>query len=302
MNPQRDAGIPVGRIVAGLLPFIGVLGDFRPHPDPARPVTDFAQRAYESRVSASWSRWVGLVLTLLILGLAATTNPRLAPLAVICWLLLVNRLVWREGANPSPHQALAHSHLVWWTLSFSLVAVFASLADLVFPGPWWAGTATVTAVVSLLLALGGAFPTAKAVIAAQAPAPFDDTDYRLVAGVMKMTPTAYERSIADGSFTVQRDALGRIVAQIPPGSDAPLENIAELEERVRVKAPDWMVGYADPVSDTLILEPVDDDTRAQRDARARSGGLFAEHIGGLDDREVIDLSQGLGDQSLPRLG
>lgn len=302
MTTQHDAGIPVGRIVVGLLPFIGVLGDFAPHPDPTRPVTDFAQRAYESRASASWSRWVGLALTVLILGLTATLNPLLAPLAVICWLLLVNRLVWRVGANPSPHQALAHSHLVWWTLSLALTAVFASLADLVFPAPWWAGTATVTAVLAMLLALGGALPTAKAVIASQAPAPFDDTDYRLVAGVMKMTPTAYERSIADGSFTVQRDVLWRIVAQIPPGSDALLETPSELEERVRVKAPAWMVGYADPVSDTLILEPVDDDTRAQRDARARSGGLFAEHIGGgLDDLEVIDLSQELAAEPLPRL-
>ncbi len=63
---------------------------------------------------------------------------------------------------------------------------------------------------------------------------------------MKMTPTAYERGIADGSFTVQRDVLGRIVAQIPPGSDVLLETPSQLEERVRVKAPDWMVGYATP--------------------------------------------------------
>ncbi len=104
VDPQRET-LPIGRIIAGAIPFTGVLGDFRPHPDPARLVTDFARRAYESRVSASWSRWVGLAFTVLILGLTATTNPWLAPLTVICWLLLVNRLVWREGADPSPRAA-----------------------------------------------------------------------------------------------------------------------------------------------------------------------------------------------------
>lgn len=303
MNPQRDNGIPAGRIIAGLLPFIGVLGDFRPHPDPARLATDFARRAYESRVSASWSRWVGLVLTLLILGWTAVTNPLLAPLAVICGLLLLNRLVWREGANPSPRAALKHSRLAWWVLSLSLVAVFAALADVVLPAPWWAGTATVTAVIALLLALADALLTAKAVIEAQVPEAFDEAPYRLVAGVMKMTPAAYERGIADGSFTVEYDALGRLVARIPAGSDTLLEDRAALEERVRVKAPQWMVAHADPVDDVLVLEEADEETIASRDAVARSGGLFAEHIGGgLEDLPVIDLSQGFDDQRLPRLG
>ena len=301
MTTQHDAGIPVGRIVVGLLPFIGVLGDFAPHPDPTRPVTDFAQRAYESRASASWSRWVGLALTVLLLGLAATTNPLLAPLAVICWLLLVNRLAWRVGADPSPRAALAHSHLVWWTLSLSLAAVFASLADLVFPAPWWAGTATVTAVLAMLLALGGAFPTAKAVIASQVPEAPDMTPYSIVQGIFGIPDSTLAKFMEQGALEARFEG-GLLVAKIPVGPDALLEDRARLDERVALKAHDWQVASVDAATDVLVLEPVDDATLAQRDAAQRSGGLFAEHIGGgLDDLPVIDLTEGLGDQPLPRL-
>lgn len=301
MNPQRDTGIPVGRIAAGLLPFIGVLGDFRRHPDPAHLATDWARRAWESRVSASWSRWVGLVLTVSILGWTAVTNTLLAPLAVICWLLLVNRLVWQEGAAPSPRAALAHSRLAWWTLSLSLAATFAALADLVFPAPWWMGTATVTAVIALLLALGDAFPTAKAVIAAQVPEAPDMTPYSIIQGIFGIPDSTLAKFMEQGALEARFEG-GLLVAKIPVGPDALLEDRARLDERVALKARDWQVASVDAATDVLTLEPVDDDTRAQRDARARSGGLFAEHIGGgLDDREVIDLTEGLGDQPLPRL-
>lgn len=299
MNTQRDNGIPAGRIIAGLLPFIGVLGDFRPHSDPARLGTDFAQRAYESRVSASWSRWVGLVLTLLILGWTAVTNTLLAPLAVVCGLLLSNRLVWREGANPSPRAALEHSRLAWWALSLSLVAVFAALANMVLPAPWWAGTATVTAVIALLLALADALLTAKAVIEAQIPEAPDATPYGIIQGIFGIPDSTLVKYMEQGALEARFEG-GLLVAKIPVGPDALLEDRTRLDERVAKKATAWQVASVDVATDALVLEPVDDSTRAQRDASDRSGGLFAEHIGGgLDDLPVIQLS--LDDQPLPRL-
>ena len=300
MNTQRDT-LPIGRIVAGLLPFIGVLGDFRPHSDPARTGTDFAQRAYESRVSASWSRWVGLVLTLFILGWTAVTNTLLAPLAVVCGLLLSNRLVWREGANPSPRAALEHSRLAWWALSLSLVAVFAALADMVFPAPWWAGTATVTAVIALPLALADALLTAKAVVEAQAPEAPNMTAYSIVQRIFGITDVALAKYIEYGALEARIEG-GVLTAKIPVGPDMLLEKRGELDARVALKAAEWQVAFADAATDVLVLEPVDEATLAQRDASDRSGGLFAERIGGgLDDLPVIDLSQGLDDQPLPRL-
>ena len=302
MTQQRD-NFPFAGFVLNFTPLFGALGDLRPHPEPEELTSDYARAAYQRRALASPGRWVSLVLTIAIAVTMVLGKPVLAPLLIlVAWPLLTARLTWRRGANAGLREMASSTRLGWWALSFSLAAVWASLVGVLFPAPFWAAVATVCAAVAGLLALADAPLTAKALRAAQAPEPFDETDYRLVAGVMKMTPTAYERGLADGAFSVQRDALGRIVAQIPPGSDGLLETPSELEERVRVKAPDWMVGYADPATDVLILEPVDDETRAQRDAVARSGGLFAEHIGGgLDGLPVIDLSQGLGNQPLPRL-
>lgn len=298
MQPtHRDTGFPFFPLLANCFPFFPLLADFKPR---VMPTTEYAQRAHDRRVMASAGRWVSLVVTVgILLWLVLVSHGLLAPLLILVWLFIVNRLVWSTGADPSPRLALAHSHLVWWTLSLALAAVWCHLAGLLFPAPFWEGTAMVLAVIAAVAAIGGAFPTAKAVRAGQEPAPFDDGPYRLVAGVMKMTPAAYERGIADGSFTVEKDALGRLVARIPAGSDALLEDRAALEERVRVKAPAWMVAHADPVDDILVLEEADDETVSSRDAVARSGGLFAEHLGGGLDLPVIDLS--LGDQPLPRL-
>lgn len=299
MTSQERETLPIGGIIAGALPFIGVLGDFRPHPDPQRLVTEYAVRSYERRVAASWSRWVGLVLTVLILGWTAAANPLLAPLAVIIWLLLVNRLVWRHGANPSPRAALEGAHLVWWTLSFALVAVAASLADLLFPAPWWAGTATVTAALALVLALSGAFPTAKAVIAAQVPEAPDMTAYAIIQGIFGITDVALGKYIESGALEARFDG-GMLTAKIPVGPDALLEKRSDLDARVALKAAEWQVAFADAATDVLVLEPVDEATQAQRDAVQRSGGLFAEALGGgLDELETIDL--GLTAESLPRL-
>ncbi|MEZ3155935.1 hypothetical protein AB1K56_03320 [Microbacterium sp. BWR-S6Y] len=301
-NAQRDSGFPVIGTLANCIPFFPLLADFQ-QLNP--PVSEYEQVAFERRAKASVGRWVSLGLTIIILvGVAFATRGLLAaPTLVLAWLFTVNRWTWANGGASSPRAALEHSHLVWWTLTFALTATWAALAGMLFPAGFWGVISGAATVIATVLALGGAVPTAKAVLRSQEPPPFDEVSHRLVAGVVKMTPSAYERGLADGTFMVQRDVLGRLIARIPAGSDALLENLAELEERVRVKAPEFMIAHADPVDDTLILEPVDDETRAQRDAKSRSGGLFAEHIGGgLDDLKVIDLSQGLGDQPLPRLG
>lgn len=298
MTSQHDPGIPFVRMLINCAPFFPLLADFRGHPT---PTTEHAQRAHDRRVMASFGRWLSLVQTVGILVFIAFGSRGLlaAPALILAWLFIVNRFVWANGGTPSPRAALAQSHLVWWTLSLALAATWAALAALIFPAPFWGAVSGTATALATVLALGGAYPTARAVLRAQEPAPFDDTLYRLVAGVMRMTPTAMERGLADGSFTVERDALGQIVARIPPGSDALLEDIAALSERIRVKAPAWMLAHANPVDDVLVLEPVDDETSAQRDAVARSGGLFAEHPDtGLVDADVIDLSH---DTSLPRL-
>ena len=240
-----------------------------------------------------------VLLALIIAGIVLGTKGAMAPLIVLVWLALVNRMVVSTGHIPSPAGAVAASRLGWLMLASAVAATAASVLNLLLPLPVFPGIATVAAGIAGVLALADAWLTARAMRAAQVPEAPDMTPFTLIQGVFGITDLALSKYIENGSLTAvfQGEMLH---ARIPVGPDALLEDRAALDARVALKASAWMVAFADPATDELILEPVDDETRARRDAALRSGGLFAEALGGgLDDLETIDL--GLSEPELPRL-
>lgn len=296
---QRNDGPPIGGMIFNALPAIGVLADFFPHSEPR---SEHEQRRWERKVQASAGRWVSLVVTALIaLGLAFGTHGALAMLVVVVvWLPLVNRLVWQNGNNPSPAAAVAATRLGFLMLASASLATLAWVLSLLFPWPFFSTVAMVATSVATLLALADALLTARGVIAAQVPPAPDMEPFGDIQAIFGISDLALSKYIENGSLEASIDAVGRLNARIPVGPDALLEDRKALDERVAAKRPQWMVAFADPANDELILEPVDDETRARRDAVSRSGGLFAEQLGtGLDDLEVIDL--GIAEAPLPRL-
>lgn len=295
---QRNDGPPIGGMVFNAFPVIGVLRDFFPHSEPRN---EHEQHRWERKVQASAGRWVSLVVTALIaLGFAFGTHGALAMLVVVVvWLPLVNRFVWQEGFNPSPAAAVAATRLGFLMLASASLATLAWVLSLLFPWPVFTTVAMVATAVATLLALADALLTARAIRDAQVPPEPDLTPFAIVQGIFGISDLALGKYMESGSLEANI-AGGVLTAKIPVGPDSLLEDRRALDERVALKARDWQVEFADAATDELILGPVDEATRAQRDAVARSGGLFAEALGtGLDDLEVIDLS--MADEPLPRL-
>lgn len=299
MNRHDDFGLPILRIIGAAI--FGVLLDFRPLPD--EPVDEYAKRSWRRTVTASGFRWVAVFwVSAVIVWQVFASHGALAPLLVITWLTVMNRLVVSTGHEPSPKEAVEYTRLGFFMLAVALLATLLSAVNRLLPLPVFPTVATWAAAVAAVVALADAWLTARAMRASQVPEAPDMTPYSIIQRIFGITDVALAKYIEYGALEARIEG-GVLTAKIPVGPDAQLEKRSDLDARVALKAAEWQVAFADAATDVLVLEPVDDDTRAQREARARSGGLFAEHIGGgLDDREVIDLTEGLGDQPLPRLG
>lgn len=298
MNRHDDFGFPVLRSIGAAI--FGVLLDFRPLPD--EPTDEYAKRSWRRRVAASQFRWVS-VLWVNAVGVwqVFASHGALAPLLIITWLTVVNRLVVSTGHEPSPKEAVEYTRFGFFMLAVALLATLLSAVNRLLPLPVFPTVATWAAVVAAVVALADAWLTARAMRAAQVPEAPDMTPYSIIQGIFGIPDSTLAKFMEQGALEARFEG-GLLVAKIPVGPDALLEDRARLDERVALKARDWQVASVDAATDVLALEPVTDEMRARRDASQRSGGLFAEHIGGgLDDLPVIDLSQELAAEPLPRL-
>lgn len=298
MNRRDDFGFPLfGAIGAAIF---GVLLDLAPLPE--EPVDEYAKRGWRRKVVASGFRWVSDVwVSLVIGGMVLGSKGMLAPLIVLPWLFIMNRLVVSTGNVPSPAAAVAHTRLGFLMLASAVLATLVSAVNLLIPLSVLPVVATIAALVAGVVALADAWLTAQAIRKAQVPPAPDMTAYAVIQAIFGISDLALAKYMESGSLEAAIDPATRMLtARIPVGPDTLLEDRKALDARVALKAPDRQVAFADPSTDELILEPVDAATAAQRDAVTRSGGLFAEALDtGLNDLEVIDL--GLVEQPLPRL-
>lgn len=293
---RDDFGFPIFGIIGAVI--FGVLMDFRPLPD--EPTDEYAKRSWRRAVVAQHFRWVAVFwVNAVIVSLVLGSHGALAPLLIITWLTVMDRLVVSTGHTPSPKEAVKHTRLGFFMLAVALLATLLSAVNRLLPLPVFPTVATWAAVVAGVVALADAWLTARAVRASQVPEAPDMTAYSIVQRIFGITDVALAKYIEYGALEARIEG-GVLTAKIPVGPDMLLEKRGELDARVALKAAEWQVAFADAATDVLVLEPVDEATLAQRDASDRSGGLFAERIGGgLDDLPVIDLS--LDDQPLPRL-
>lgn len=296
MNRHDDFGLPILRIIGAAI--FGVLLDFRPLPD--EPVDEYAKRSWRRTVTASGFRWVSVLwVNAVIVWQVFASHGALAPLLIITWLTVMNRLVVSTGHEPSPKEAVEYTRLGFFMLAVALLATLLSAVNRLLPLPVFPAVATWAAAVAAVVALADAWLTARAIRASQVPEAPDMSDFDTVALILGMSSALYKASLADGSFEVTR-AGESLVARVPRDAAMLLLDRAGMEDRCREFRPGLEVAAVDAPGFSLVLGPADESTKAARDASSRSGGLFAEHIGGgLDDLPVIDLP--LGDQPLPRL-
>lgn len=296
MNRRDDFGFPIFGIIGAAI--FGVLMDFRPLPD--EPTDEYAKRSWRRAIVASGFRWVAVLwVNAIIIGLVLGSHGALAPLLIVTWLTVMDRLVVSTGHEPSPKEAVKHTRLGFFMLSVALLATLLSAVNRLVPLPVFPTAATWAAVVAGVVALADAWLTARAVRASQVPEAPDFADFDTVALILGMSSALYKASLADGSFEVVR-ASDSLIARVPRDAATLLLDRAGMEERCREFRPGLEVASVDAPGFSIVLGPADERTKAARDAASRSGGLFAEHIGdGLDDLPVIDLS--LGDRPLPRL-
>lgn len=249
--------------------------------------------ARRSMERANSARWVSAIFCIAIIALVIWHNGwALAPLIPLAWAILARRAAWWRG-QPTLRRMLSPG--AWVVMGLSLIPVTVFLFEALFEpldgelhgwlthGAGWA--AVVVAFISALAVAERLKRPAQAVV-------IDVSDAQLIAGITGMTEAQYAKSVLPDKLTGKPTfVVGRygdqLRAVLPVGLDRLLEDDAGIEQRLAARAPDWEIGVINLKARSLALVPVSDETTAQREARAASGGFTGTAIN-RESRVVVD--------------
>lgn len=222
---------------------------------------------------ATWARWVSAVVVVTALFLTAWRSDwLLAPLIPLAWAILARRAAWWRG-QPTLRRMLSPG--AWVVMGLSLIPLTVVLFEALFEpldselrgwlthGAGWAAT-----LVAFISALAVAERLKRPV---QAVA--DLSDAELVMEALDMSPTLFQKAVADGSMAVGREGAS-IRAQLPPGSGKLLDDRDAIAARLAKRNFAWELGPTDPAGRVLALIPLSDEERDRREALDLSRGLF----------------------------